>query len=109
MQGSPASPQIASGKVVLISSAKEIYKVERGDVLVTEMTNPDFVPAMRRAAAVITEQGGITSHAAVVSRELKIPCIIGIKQVTYILEDGDLVEVDASHGVVKILKKSPIT
>lgn len=69
------------------------------------MTTPDFVPAMKKAAAVITDEGGITCHAAIMSRELGIPCVIGTKIATKVLRDGDLVEVDAEKGVVRILKK----
>ena len=109
LKGVPASPGSAKGTVRVVFKPHELRNVKKGEIIVTNNTTPDFVPAMRRAAAVITEQGGITSHAAVVSRELKVPCIIGIKQVTHILKDGDLVEVDANHGVVKILKKYTIT
>ena len=66
-----------------------------------EMTTPDFVPAMKKAAAIVTEQGGITSHAAIVSRELGVPCVIGTKIATRVLKDGDLVEVDANKGIVR--------
>ncbi len=75
-----------------------------GEILVTSMTRPEFVPIMKKAGAVITNEGGITCHAAIVSRELKIPCIIGTKFATQILKDGDLVEVDADNGVVRIIK-----
>lgn len=70
------------------------------------MTTPDFVPIMKRASAFVTDEGGITCHAAIVSREMKKPCIIGTKIATQVLKDGDLVEVDADKGVVKILEKS---
>ena len=100
LQGSPASPQIAFGKVVLISSAKEIYKVGRGDVLVTEMTNPDFVPAMKKAAAIVTDHGGRTSHAAIVSRELGIACVVGTEKATKVLTEGMVITVDGSKGTI---------
>lgn len=100
LQGSPASPLIASGKVVLISSAKEIYKVGRGDVLVTEMTNPDFVPAMKKAAAIVTDRGGRTSHAAIVSRELGIACVVGTEKATKVLTEGMIITVDGSKGTI---------
>jgi phosphohistidine swiveling domain-containing protein len=77
---------------------------QEGDILVTSMTRPEFVPIMKRAGAVVTNEGGITCHAAIVSRELKIPCIIGTKIATKVLKDGDMVEVDADKGVVVILK-----
>jgi len=93
----------ASGRVKIINSQKDIIKMKPGDILVSVATNPDLVPAMKKAAAIITEQGGVTSHAAIVSRELNIPCVIGTKIATKVLQDGDLVEVDATKGVVKKL------
>jgi pyruvate,water dikinase len=95
----------ARGIVKVITSAKLLYKVNEGDILVTAMTRPEYLISMRKAAAIITDDGGITCHAAIISRELKIPCIIGTKYATRILKDGDLVEVDANKGIVKILKK----
>lgn len=100
LQGAPASPRIGSGKVVIIRDAKEIEKVQKGDVLVTEMTNPDFVPAMKKAIAIVTDRGGRTSHAAIVSRELGIACVVGTEEATKKLKDGDLVTVDGAKGVV---------
>lgn len=79
-------------------------KVKKGDILVTGMTLPDYVPVMKIASAVITNEGGITCHAAIVCRELGLPCIVGTKIATQVLKDGDLVEVDADKGVVRILK-----
>ena len=92
------------GRVKIINSPADMPKMEKGDILVSITTNPDIVMAMKKAAAIVTEQGGITSHAAIVSRELRIPCVIGTKIATKVLRDGDLVEVDADKGVVKILK-----
>lgn len=89
------------GRVKIIHSPKDMAKMEKGDVLVAIATNPDVVPAMKKAAAIVTEQGGVTCHAAIVSRELNIPCVIGTKIATKIFHDGELVEVDASKGVVK--------
>ncbi len=100
LRGLPASPGIASGKVKIIYSADEIDKVEKGDVLVTTMTNPDMVPAMEKAAAIVTDEGGITSHAAIVSRELGVPCIVGTEKATKVLKNGQVVTVDAYKGVV---------
>ena len=95
-----------SGIVKMAYSSKElIKKMNKGDVMVTSMTLPDFVPAMKKAAAIITDEGGITCHAVIISRELGIPCIIGTKIATKVLKDGQLVEVDANLGVVRILKK----
>jgi phosphoenolpyruvate synthase/pyruvate phosphate dikinase len=93
----------AKGKVKIIKSATEINNFEKNEVLVAVMTRPDYLPAMKKACAIVTDEGGITSHAAIVSRELGIPCIIGTKIATKILKDGMLVEVNANHGLVKIL------
>ncbi|MHB0976813.1 MAG: phosphoenolpyruvate synthase [Candidatus Aquicultorales bacterium] len=100
LEGIAASFGTASGRVRVIESAEEIDKVEEGDVLVTTMTSPDYVPAMRRAAAIITDTGGRTAHAAIVSRELGIPCVVGTGTATTALEDGQTVTVDGSKGIV---------
>jgi phosphohistidine swiveling domain-containing protein len=96
---------IVRGQVKVILSHQDAVKFKEDDILVVPETTPDFVPLMKKAKAIITETGGITSHAAIISRELKIPCIIGTKIATQVLHDGDLVEVDADNGVVRILKK----
>jgi len=77
LQGTGASPGIAWGKVVMVKSQKDLARVKEDSILVTVMTNPDMVPAMKRAAAIVTDEGGRTCHAAIVSRELGIPCIVG--------------------------------
>ncbi|SCG82495.1 pyruvate, water dikinase [Proteiniborus sp. DW1] len=100
VRGLPASPGINSGKVRNIKDITEIDRVQDGDILVTVMTNPDMVPAMRRAAAVVTDEGGRTCHAAIVSRELGIPCIVGGKKASEVLTEGMEVTVDATRGVV---------
>ncbi len=100
VKGLPASPGKGAGKVKNIKDISEIDRIEEGDVLVTVMTNPDMVPAMRKAAAVVTEEGGRTCHAAIVSRELQIPCIVGAKSAATILEEGMAITVDATSGVV---------
>ena len=82
-----------------------MQKFEQGDILVASMTRPELVPAMKKAAAVITDEGGITCHAAIVSRELGIPCIIGTKIATKVLNDGDLVEIKGTHGLIIVLEK----
>lgn len=88
------------GKVRIVLDAHEPGDFHDGDILVTGMTRPDFVPLMRRAGAIVTDEGGITCHAAIVARELKKPCIIGTKIATKVLSDGDMVEVDADKGIV---------
>ena len=100
LTGAPASPAIGTGKVVIIKSPAEIGKVEKGDVLVAEMTNPDFVPAMKKAAAIITDRGGRTSHAAIVSRELGVACVVGTEKATKVLKNGMIVTVDGAKGIV---------
>ncbi len=100
LQGDPASFGIGFGKVVEIRSAKEIDKVQTGNVLVTEMTAPDFVPAMKRASAIITDKGGQTSHAAIVSRELGVPAVVGAKIATKLLRNDMLVTVNGGTGIV---------
>ncbi|HEX6939471.1 MAG TPA: phosphoenolpyruvate synthase [Longimicrobiales bacterium] len=98
--GLGASPGVATGVVRVLASPEEGGRVQEGDVLVTERTAPDWVPVMRRAAAIITDAGGMTSHAAIVSRELGIPCIVGTREATRVLVDGMLVTVDARAGTV---------
>lgn len=79
-------------------------KVQKGDILVAVMTRPDYIVGIKKAAAIVTDEGGITCHAAIVAREIGIPCVIATKIATKVLKDGDLVEVNANHGVVKIIK-----
>jgi phosphohistidine swiveling domain-containing protein len=94
------------GNVKIVSTIKDISKVNKGDVLVSSMTLPKYILAMKKAVAFLTDEGGIGCHAAILSREMKKPCIIGTKIATKVLKDGDLVEVDANNGIVKILKKA---
>ena len=103
IKGVVANPGKIRGRVRIIR--KYTDSIEKGEILVASMTTPEYALLMKKAAAIITDEGGITCHAAIVSRELKIPCIIGTKNATKILKDGDLVEVDAEEGIVKILNK----
>ncbi|MBS1263783.1 MAG: Phosphoenolpyruvate synthase [Methanonatronarchaeales archaeon] len=100
LTGLPASPGRAAGRVKLIWSVNELDRVESGDVLVTEMTTPDMVPGMKRAAAIVTDEGGLTCHAAIVSRELGTPCIVGTSKATATLSDGQVVTIDGDRGKV---------
>lgn len=100
VKGIAASIGIASGPVKVIHSPNEIDVVKEGDVLVTEMTSPDYVPAMKRAAAIATDTGGQTSHAAIVSRELGIPCVVGTGTATHALKNEMIVSVDGAKGLV---------
>lgn len=97
--GSPASPGVATGRVRVILNARETSAIGEGDVLVAEMTTPDFVPAMKRAAAIITERGGRTCHAAIISRELGVPCVVGATGAA-LLANGREVTVDGASGNV---------
>jgi len=98
--GQAASLGIASGIVKIVSDATQLDKVNKGDILVAKMTSPDYVPAMKRAAAIVTDKGGRTSHAAIVSRELGIPSIVGTERATDVLRDGQVITVDGSHGKI---------
>ncbi len=100
LKGTGASPGVGSGPVQIIPTPKDIHKMQPGGVLVTDMTTPDYVPAMKRAVAIVTNSGGSTCHAAIVSRELGIPCIVGTQKATTILHDGEIITVDAVHGIV---------
>ncbi len=106
IKGMVASLGIAKGRIKIIMSAKNIDKVKEGDILVAPMTRPEHLLGMKKAAAIVTDDGGITCHAAIVSREFGEPGIIGTRVATKVLKDGDLVEVDANKGIVKILKKN---
>jgi len=109
-KGNIASPGIVKGKVRVFRNiegdlAKLITKIKKNDIFVTEMTRPQTMPIIKKASAIITDEGGINCHAAIISRELGIPCIIGTEIATKVLKDGDLVEVHANKGIVRILKK----
>lgn len=101
IKGSIAHPGSARGRVRIIETAKDFSKMKKGDILVAHMTRPEYMPVIKLAGAIVTDEGGITCHAAVVSREFKIPCIIGTQTASSLLKDGDLVEVDARRGIVK--------
>ncbi|HDH91537.1 MAG TPA: phosphoenolpyruvate synthase, partial [Candidatus Aenigmarchaeota archaeon] len=100
LKGLGASPGIAVGKVKIVHGLQDITKVEEGDILVTTMTSPDLVPTMSKCSAIITDEGGRTSHASIVSRELGIPCVVGTKEATKVLKDGQVVTVDAYNGLI---------
>lgn len=105
VRGVCASTGKATGRVRIVLKIHDFINMQDGDILVTSMTRPEFVPVMKKAAAIITDEGGITSHAAIVSRELGVPCVIGTKIATKVLKDGEMVEVDATKGIVKLLSK----
>lgn len=93
------------GIAKVLRDSNDGHKMNQGDILITTMTTPDFVPYMRKACAIVTDEGGVTCHAAIVSRELGIPCIVGTKHATEVFRDGDFVEVDANTGKVKKIEK----
>lgn len=106
ISGVVASKQgIVRGKVKLVTDKSKIHRVSKGDILVAEWTTPEYLSAMKRARAIVTDEGGLTSHAAIVARELKKPCIIGTKVATKVFKDGDLIEMDTNTGIITILKK----
>jgi phosphoenolpyruvate synthase/pyruvate phosphate dikinase len=91
----------AKGLARIVYTNKDLHKVRTGDILVTTMTRQDFIIALRKAAAVVTDEGSVTAHSAIIARELKKPCVVGTEIATKVLKDGDLVEVDATKGIVK--------
>lgn len=99
-KGLPASPGIVAGKANVILDVSDIKKFQQDDILVTEMTAPDWVPAMKKAKAIVTNSGGTTCHAAIVSRELQIPCIVATKNATDVIKGGQTITVDAVNGIV---------
>jgi len=105
-KGFPANKGIVRGKVRLALTPADSAMLKIGEILVCAMTSPDYLSAMKRAAAYITDEGGVLSHAAIIAREFNKPCLVGTKIATKVLKDGDLVEVDANRGVVKILKRA---
>lgn len=100
LKGETASRGSASGKVRIVLKKEDLVKVQKGDILVAKMTTPDYVPAMQKAVAIITDEGGMTSHAAIVSREMGVPCIVGTEHATEVLKDSEVVTAHASRGVV---------
>ncbi|MGA2417700.1 MAG: PEP-utilizing enzyme [Candidatus Staskawiczbacteria bacterium] len=104
-KGQSAFKGIVRGVVKIVYGARQINKVKTGDIIVAPMTLPDILPAMKKAIAFVTDEGGVVCHAAIIAREMKKPCIVGTKIATQVLKDGDLVEVDANKGIVKILKR----
>ena len=107
LSGLGASKGFVRGRVKVCGGAREaLRKMEEGDILVIGMTTPDTVPAMKLASAVVTNEGGVTCHAAIVSRELNVPCVVGTHIATKVLKDGEIVEVDANRGVVRVMEKT---
>ncbi len=105
IQGFTAFPGKIKGIVKIVFSPFDFKKIKTGDILVSPMTQVTFIPVLSKVAGIITDEGGITSHAAIVARELKKPCIIGTKIATQVLSDGDIVELDANNSIIRLLKK----
>lgn len=105
LKGMVAYKGHAKGAAKIVLTEGDVAKVKIGDILISSSTNPDLISAMKKAAAFVTDFGGITSHASIVSRELKKPCVVGTRHATDMIKDGDIVEVDAEHGIVTIIKK----
>ena len=112
IKGETASRGVYAGKVRIIKDISELSKIEKGEVMVTKMTTPDMVPAMQKAGAIVTDEGGMTCHAAIVSREMGTPCIVGTEHATEILKDGQEITVHATRGIVyegKMEIKEPVS
>lgn len=100
VSGLGAAPGLATGRVRVLTSPRDGSQLQAGEILVAPMTNPDWVPTIRRAAALVTDSGGMTCHAAIVARELGVPCVVGARQATHVLRTGELVTVDGARGKV---------
>jgi len=100
LKGLGASPGIASGKVKIIKDLKDLKKIVEGDIMVTIMTNPDMVVEMQKSAAIVTDEGGLTAHASIVSREMGIPAVVGTQEATIKLKEGEIITVDGFKGKV---------
>ncbi len=100
LTGMAASPGIASGKIKIISKMEDLDRIEQGEILVTKMTNPDMVVTMQKASAIVTDDGGMTAHAAIVSREMGIPAVVGTREATTKLKEGEIITVNGSTGKI---------
>ena len=106
LKGTTAFPGKINGKVHLVIDPKTVKDFQEGEILVAGMTRPDYLHLIKKAAAIVTDAGGMLCHAAISAREMKKPCVIGTQVATKVLNDGDLVEVDADKGIVKRIKSS---
>jgi phosphohistidine swiveling domain-containing protein len=104
LQGNVAQKGVVRGFVRRVMGHKQIGELKEGEILVSSMTIPDFLPAMKKASAIVTNEGGVLCHAAILARELQKPCITGTKFATHILRNGDYIEVDANNGIIKFIK-----
>ena len=108
IKGSTANKGLAKGKAKIVFEESQLSKVKEGDILIATMTTPNFLPAMQKASGFVTDEGGLLCHAAIVAREMNKPCVVGTRIATKSLKDGDMIEVDASKGIITILKKDSI-
>ncbi|QQG53058.1 MAG: hypothetical protein HY931_02605 [Candidatus Falkowbacteria bacterium] len=106
LAGDCASPGRARGEAKVINVIADMAKMKQGDILISIATTPDLVPAIKKASAIVTDVGGITCHAAIISRELGIPCVVGTKIATKVIKDGIIIDVDATHGKVDLIGKN---
>ena len=104
LEGICGNPGIIKAKARVILETKDFSKMKRGEILVTSFTTPEFVVVMKKSAGIVTDMGGVTSHSSIVARELNIPCVVGTKFATKLIKDGDVVEIDAGNGKVRIIK-----
>lgn len=105
LNGSCACPGTVQGLARVVKSKKQLHELQPNEILVTSMTDPDFVPYLKNAIGIITDDGGITCHSAIISREMKIPCIVGTKVATRTIKTGDLLDLRAHHGLVRVLER----
>lgn len=106
IKGNIAFKGKVSGFVKVLLNYKDSQKIKKGDILVATMTTPDYISAMEKASAFITDEGGITCHAAIIAREFRVPCIVNTQIATKVFKDNDFVEVDANKGIIRIIKRS---
>lgn len=103
LKGQPAKEGFVRGQARVLYKKAQVPELQTGEILVTSMTTPDYLPAMKRASAFVTDEGGITCHAAIIAREFGTPCVIGTKFATKVIKTGDEIEVDATNGIVRIV------
>ena len=108
LKGTCAFPGTAKGVIKIVNEVVQIDKINDGEIMLAHTTFPALLPAMKKAAAFVTEDGGITCHAAIVAREMKKPCVVGVKSACSVLNDGDTVEVDATNGVITVIARSDL-
>jgi len=106
VKGDPACQGKISGHVKIVNNIDELDKIKQGDIIVTHMTTPDYTPVFNKLGGIVTDDGGITCHAAIISREFNIPCVVGTGNATQVFRDNDLIEIDAYKGTVKLLDRA---